>query len=156
VSMLRQTLVLRTSAGALVSPCAPDRSEPRQLIQAAYNLSLQQQGPIAGYAFYYSIAGLAGHESDAAPGRGAGISRRRTRIQTGAGGRHDLAVGVAGGGFADSFAEFAVDDSSRVNRSPARRRGFRPRSIIVQSTIEGTTIRHRSEHDCVLSLRGKR
>ena len=106
--LLRHTFAIGAiSATVFSSPLwAQIDPAPRELIQAAYNQSLQEQGPIAGYAFYYLNR----------PDWPATNQTLRLAVAPvyldgelgfrGALGPHtDLALGVAGGGFADSFAE---------------------------------------------------
>jgi hypothetical protein len=97
--------VLAASAPALslVAQIDPER---RELIQVAYNQSLQEQGPIAGYAFYYLNV-----PDSPATNQTLRLAVAPVYLDGELGFRHvlgeetDLGLGVAGGGFADSFAE---------------------------------------------------
>lgn len=78
----------------------------RELLQFGYNQPIEGRGPIAGYAFYYrNQPNLAGRDLTLR------LSVAPTYLDSELGFLHalgphtDLAVGVAGGGFADSYSE---------------------------------------------------
>jgi hypothetical protein len=78
----------------------------RQLLQFGYNQPIEGYGPIAAYAFYYlNQPNLAGRDLTMR------LAVAPTYLDSELGFKHalgphtDLAVGLAGGGFADSYAE---------------------------------------------------
>jgi hypothetical protein len=81
----------------------------RRLLQFGYNQPIEGRGPIAGYAFYYfNQPNLAGRDLTLR------LAVAPTYLDSELGfshalGRHtDLAVGLAGGGFADSYSEIRL------------------------------------------------
>ena len=80
--------------------------EKRRLFQFGYNQSLQGVGPIAGYAFYYLNLPDWPREGQTLRLAIAPVYLDSEFAFRGALGAHtDLALGAAGGGFADSYSE---------------------------------------------------
>jgi hypothetical protein len=103
---LRLTLMLLLGLGFLPVVHGQIDPEKRQLIQLGYNQPLEGQGPIAGYAFYYLNKPNFYSSNVTLRLAVAPVYLDSEFGFSGALGPHtDLAVGLAGGGFADTFSE---------------------------------------------------
>lgn len=80
--------------------------EKRQLIQLGYNQSLRGQGPVGGYAFYYrNEPGFLRSNLTLRLAVAPVYLDSELGIREALGPNTDLGLGLAGGGFADSFSE---------------------------------------------------
>jgi hypothetical protein len=78
----------------------------RQLLQFGYNQPIEGRGPIAGYAFYYlNQPRLAGRDLTLRLAVAPTFLDGELGFQRALGPATDLAIGLAGGGFADSYSE---------------------------------------------------
>jgi hypothetical protein len=129
--------------------------EPRRLLQFGYNQPLEGRGPIAGYAFAYLNSpdfpatnltlrlAIAPVYLDAELG-----------VRNWLGEHTDLGIGVAGGGFADSFAEIRQGEFLRaesfeghsVESGLSLYHCFNPRQLIPLNLILRATA-HRAFYD---------
>jgi hypothetical protein len=97
--------VVTTLAGVCHAPAQIDPFK-RELVQLGYNLPLQGRGPLAGYAFYFvnkpdfPRTNLTLRAAVAPVYLDSELGIRRAL-----GPHTDLGVGLAGGGFADSYSE---------------------------------------------------
>lgn len=97
-------LLLALGAGAAPAAAQID-SERRRLLQAGFSLPLEGRGPLSGYLYYYHnhpySDGLRTLRLAVAPV----YLDSEYGIKGGFGGATDLGIGLAGGGFADSYTE---------------------------------------------------
>ena len=110
-SPIRLPLVVLLGIGFL--PIAQGQIDPekRQLIQLGYNQPLEGQGPIAGYAFYYLNKPNFYSTNVTLRLAVAPVYLDSEFGFSGALGPHtDVGVGLAGGGFADTFSEVRGGD----------------------------------------------
>jgi hypothetical protein len=78
----------------------------RQLLQFGYNQPIEGRGPIAGYAFYYlNQPNLAGRDLTLRLAVAPTFLDSELGFSRALGPHTDLAIGLAGGGFADSYSE---------------------------------------------------
>src|ERR687892_450977 len=77
----------------------------RRLLQFGYNQPIEGRGPIAGYAFYYfNQPNLAGRDLTLRLAVAPTYLDSELGFTHALGPHTDLAVGLAGGGFADSYS----------------------------------------------------
>jgi hypothetical protein len=89
----------------------------RRLLQFGYNQPIEGRGPISGYAFYYfNQPNLAGRDMTLRVALAPTYLDSELGFNRALGPHTDLAVGLAGGGFADSYSEIRngrlIDDES--------------------------------------------
>lgn len=104
----RQLVRFLFCAGVLMPACSHAQVDPdkRQLIELGYHQSLQGLGPVAGYAFYYLNLPDWPREGQTLRLAVAPVYLDGELAFRGAlGSQTDLAIGAAGGGFADSHSE---------------------------------------------------
>ncbi len=78
----------------------------RQLLQFGYNQPIEGRGPIAGYAFYYlNQPNLAGRDLTLRLAVAPTFLNSELGFRRTLGPHTDLAIGLAGGGFGDSYSE---------------------------------------------------
>jgi hypothetical protein len=81
----------------------------RRLLQFGYNQPIEGRGPIAGYAFYYfNQPHLAGRDLTLRLAVAPTYLDGELGFNRALGPHTDLAVGLAGGGFADSYSEIRL------------------------------------------------
>ena len=126
-------VLLLVLPGCLCPLVARGQIDPvkRDLIQLGYNQAFEGHAPFAGYAFYYHNQpdflrtnltlrlALAPVYLDSEFGFVGGL-----------GPHTDFAIGLAGGGFADSYNEIHGGTFSRANRSTVTAAKFQPAFII--------------------------
>ena len=102
--MLVLTVFLFASAVRLPAQIDPAK---RELIQLGYNQPVQGRAPVSGYAFYYLNQPEFLHRTNLTLRLAVAPVYLDSELGIGAalGPNTDLGIGVAGGGFADSYAE---------------------------------------------------
>jgi len=102
-------LVLLAALAALSANTARAQIDPvrRELVQLGYNQPLEGHGPLAAYAFYFMNRPAFLHESNLTLRLALAPVYMDSELgfSSALGPETDLAVGLAGGGFADSYAE---------------------------------------------------
>jgi len=79
---------------------------PREMIQLGYNASFQGHAPLAGYAFYYrNVPNFPGTNLTLRLALAPTYLDSELGIRQALGDDTDVGIGVAGGGFADNYAE---------------------------------------------------
>lgn len=104
----KQCFVLIVGSGCLVTTGAFSQIDPtpRDLIQVGYNAALQGHQPLAAYAFYYrNQPGFIRTNLTLRTALAPTYLDSELGISGALGPNTDLGIGVAGGGFADSYDE---------------------------------------------------
>lgn len=105
----------------LIPLTCPAQIDPykRELLQFGYNQPIEGRGPIAGYAFYYrNQPNLAGRDLNLRLAVAPTYLDSELGFMHALGPHTDLAMGLAGGGFADSYSEMRagrlIDEESFI------------------------------------------
>ena len=102
----RWVLILAAALPGWITGWAQIDPENRQLIQLGYYQPLEGRGPLAGYAFYYrNIPGFLRTNLTLRLAVAPVYLDTELGFREALGPGTDLAIGLAGGGFADSYAE---------------------------------------------------
>ncbi|PYM17057.1 MAG: hypothetical protein DME18_00055 [Verrucomicrobia bacterium] len=102
-------LVFLVCLGASATTHAQIDPEKRRLFQLGYNQPLQGRGPLSGYAFYYfNEPGFLQTNLTLRLAIAPVYVDSELGIRHALGPNTDLAVGLAGGGFADSYSEIRL------------------------------------------------